>query len=137
MAEHPNKFKKLYDALDPVFQDLPSPWDRTLSSEFLRLQLVRVLRPDKLVPGMQRFVSATMGRQFVEPPAFDLSACLADSTATSPLIFVLSPGSDPMSALLAQAEAQRAAVETISLGQGQGPKAEALVGKAKVQVRRP
>ena len=57
-------------------------------------------RPDKVVPAVQDFVEAQLGRKFVEPPTFDLKACHADSTPVTPLIFVLSAGSDPTAALL-------------------------------------
>ncbi len=49
---------------------------------------------------MSAFVEARLGRRFVEAPPFELAACYADSSPTSPLIFVLSPGSDPTAALL-------------------------------------
>ena len=45
-----------------------------------------------------------------------------DSTCLTPLIFVLSPGSDPMSGLLKYADSMKVKVDSISLGQGQGPK---------------
>jgi dynein heavy chain len=45
-----------------------------------------------------------MGQKFVEPPQFDLDKCYQDSSALTPLIFVLSPGSDPMSVLLKYAD---------------------------------
>ena len=48
--------------------------------------------------------------------------CFQDSTCLTPLIFVLSPGSDPMSGLLKYADSLKVKVESISLGQGQGPK---------------
>jgi len=69
-------------------------------------------------------------QKFVEPPPFDLVECYADSTALTPLVFVLSPGSDPMSGLLKYSENLGVALHSLSLGQGQGPKAEKLITAA-------
>ena len=41
-----------------------------------------------------------LSHRYVEPPPFNLHACYADSSPTTPLIFVLSAGSDPTAALL-------------------------------------
>ncbi len=46
----------------------------------------------------QDFVTDVMGVQFIQPPPFDLAKCYADSNVQSPLIFVLSTGSDPTKA---------------------------------------
>ena len=56
-----------------------------------------------------------------------------DATKMSPLIFVLSAGSDPVADMLAFAEASGmgAKLESISLGQGQGPKAAKMIEKAR------
>ena len=58
------------------------------------------MRPDKVVPAVSDFVAATLGPQFIVTSATDLAACYDDSNATTPLVFVLSQGSDPTSALL-------------------------------------
>lgn len=68
-----------------------------------------------------------MGTNFIEPPPFDLRACYEDSTCSTPLIFVLTPGADPMTELLRVAEELGFGgkkLASISLGQGQGPLAE-------------
>uniref|UniRef100_A0A383V949 AAA+ ATPase domain-containing protein n=1 Tax=Tetradesmus obliquus TaxID=3088 RepID=A0A383V949_TETOB len=125
-------FKVVYDAADPVSAPLPPPWSSKLDA-FQRLLLLRVLRPDKLTTAISEFVKATMGPRFVEPPPLDIDRCFKDSTATTPLIFVLSPGSDPMSMLLKYAEGLKVQVDSISLGQGQGPKASKLIEAAQAR----
>lgn len=45
--------------------------------------------------------------RYIEPQDFKLSAIFADSASTVPIVFVLSPGSDPMADLLAFAEEKR------------------------------
>ena len=71
---------------------------------------------------MTAFVSKNLGQKFVDPPPFDLARSYADSNCTVPLLFVLSPGADPMAGLLKFAEDKGFSGDTfnaISLGQGQ------------------
>ena len=70
-----------------------------------------------------------MGEKFIVAPTFDLSKCYRDSSISTPLIFVLSAGSDPVADFLKFADemGMNEKYKSISLGQGQGKKAKALV----------
>eukprot|EP00730_Choanoeca_flexa_P005684 TRINITY_DN12001_c0_g1_i1.p1 TRINITY_DN12001_c0_g1~~TRINITY_DN12001_c0_g1_i1.p1 ORF type:complete len:650 (+),score=130.88 TRINITY_DN12001_c0_g1_i1:1084-3033(+) len=98
------------------------------------MTLLRVIRPDKAVPMCRIFVHNKLGAKFTEPPPFDLAESYSDSTPTAPLIFVLSPGADPMAQLLKFADTSGFSGDrfnAISLGQGQGPFAEQMIQKAR------
>ena len=82
--------------------------------------------------GVQKFVEDEMGRRYTEPPPFDLPACYDDSENTTPLVFILSTGSDPNKDI--QELARNLSMEdkwtSIALGQGQGAIAEKLIEKS-------
>merc|ERR1719271_2186024 len=78
------------------------------------------------------FVAENLGKQYIEPPPFDLEGCFEDSSVVAPMVFVLSAGQDPMTELLKFADAKGFGkkIKSISLGQGQGPIAAKLINEA-------
>jgi len=87
----------------------------------------RTIRPDMIVPAISKFVVGRIGEYFVTPPAFDLGIVFKDSASSIPLVFVLSPGADPLNNLEKYAETKKKQVFKVSLGQGQGPIAERYI----------
>jgi len=114
-----SKWKEVYDSPSPDTFPFPAPLDALTGLD--KLVVLRTLRPDKMVPAVQQFIVEKMGQKFIEPPTFDLPSSFADSSCSAPLVFVLSPGADPMAALLKFAEDKGFGLktQTISLGQGQ------------------
>lgn len=91
----PADFKPIYDSKEPCSVGLPDPWSERLSN-LQKMIIVRCLRPDKILPAVTKYVTDNLGKNFVQPPPFDLSESYLDSNCTIPLVFVLSPGADPM-----------------------------------------
>lgn len=127
----PRKWRKIYDAPDPHTMQLPGEWSTKLDS-FQKLCLLRCLRIDKIPEAVMNYVMEKLGQQFVEPPPFDLMSCFKDSTVLTPLVFVLSKGSDPTKAFndFASKMKMDKKARMLSLGQGQGPKAAKLIEEA-------
>lgn len=73
---------------------------------------------DALTAAASSYVAFELGTRFLEPPPFDLAQCYKDSTSQTPLIFILSQGSDPVSELLSFAKEMKMSrrFESISLG---------------------
>ena len=71
-------------------------------------------------------------RRFIEPPPFNLANCYKDSSNLTPLVFILSKGSDPTKAfnIFCTEMKFHKKVQSLSLGQGQGPKATTMIEDA-------
>ncbi|KAI8929129.1 dynein heavy chain domain-containing protein [Entophlyctis helioformis] len=127
-----SEWKHLMDTNDLHDIQFPGRWGSL--NEFQRLLIVRALRSEKMVPCLQDFVKVKLGHKFIEPPTFDLAGSYEDSNNRSPLIFILSPGVDPMAQLLKFADDKGFGgqkCQSISLGQGQGPIAAAMIRDAQ------
>eukprot|EP00743_Colponemidia_sp_Colp-15_P007299 GILK01007882.1.p1 GENE.GILK01007882.1~~GILK01007882.1.p1 ORF type:complete len:1232 (+),score=259.13 GILK01007882.1:87-3698(+) len=124
-------WQDVFDSVAPQDEPLPGDWQEKLS-DFQRLLVLRCIRPDKITTAVQQFVSKHLGEPFVEPPPFNLAESVQDSSAVTPLIFILSAGADPFSELTKFADEKRMLkkLSVISLGQGQGVLAAKMIDAA-------
>ncbi|KYN33583.1 Dynein heavy chain 3, axonemal [Trachymyrmex septentrionalis] len=124
-----SQWQAYYDLSNPQEHSFPPPFEHE-DENLRKLVILRCIRTDKLIAAVQAFIIRQMNASFVEPPPFDLQSSYDDSSNVTPLIFVLSPGSDPMAGLIKFAEDRgisKKDLMTISLGQGQGPIATDMI----------
>jgi dynein heavy chain len=130
--EFHKKFKKIFDATEAHLEKMPGEWEEKLTS-FQKIIILKAIRLDKVTAAVTNFIIEKIGQEFVDPPTFNLGNCYKDSDNVSPLVFVLSAGSDPSAGFKKFAEEMDmvSKIESVSLGQGQAPKAEKAIERAK------
>lgn len=106
-------------------------WNKRLTA-FQKLIFIKIFKEELVVFAITNFVRENLGQKFVESPAVDLATLYDNMNKITPLVFVLSTGSDPMGGFLRFAREKNYAdrIQAISLGQGQGPVAEKLIVSA-------
>ncbi|KAI9009714.1 dynein heavy chain and region D6 of dynein motor-domain-containing protein [Gaertneriomyces semiglobifer] len=100
---------------------------------FQQLCLLRCFRVDRVYNAVTNFVIKHMGEKYVMPPVINYQNIFDQSTPTTPVVFILSPGADPQSDLQKLAEARGFGgnrLKFLSLGQGQAPIALQLLETA-------
>jgi len=109
----------------------PGPFAR-LKGTFHALMLLKAVRDEKVAAALSAYVAMSMGRAFAEFPVVQLKQVFPDTNSHTPIVFLLSSGSDPTAMLFKFAASMNMSesLTSMSLGQGQGPHAERLVDKA-------
>lgn len=109
-------WERLYNSASPENEVWPEPFHEL--SLVRQAMFLRIFRIDKVVPVIQKLIEneKELGKEFIQPPSFDLEKSFKDSYNNVPIIIVLSPGADPMSELQKLAKASNALIRGISLG---------------------
>nr|XP_024218054.1 dynein heavy chain 7, axonemal isoform X1 [Halyomorpha halys] len=123
---HLDQWHHFYELGTPVFHDIPAPWSGKLSL-FQKLIVFRMFRSDRLIPMILNFVENQVGPEFIETPHVNLKETISNCHPYTPIIFVLSPGADPLKSILDLSTEMNSRFMTLSLGQGQGPVAEGMI----------
>lgn len=111
-----------YNSETPECDKLPQDYSGHLTS-FQKLCLLRCFRLDRIYRAITYFVTEHMGERFVQPPVVRFDNVHESSSPLSPIVFILSPGSDPAGDLFKLAEKSGFGgnrLKFLSMGQGQG-----------------
>ncbi len=110
-----------FDNDTPESAPFPLRYEESLT-DFQRLMLLRCFRVDRIYRAVTEYVTKIMGEKYVTPPIISFESIYEQSTPMSPIVFILSPGSDPATDLLKLAERSGFGtnkLKYLSLGQGQ------------------
>jgi len=67
--------------------------------DFNQIVLYKILKPEKASSLIQRYVLNKLGEFYAYPPINTIKDSYSDSDYKTPLIFILTPGNDPMADL--------------------------------------
>ncbi|ELU10552.1 hypothetical protein CAPTEDRAFT_221643 [Capitella teleta] len=113
-------WREWFDLDAPESATYPLKYDKV--TDFQRLMLLRCFRIDRIYRAITEYVTKIMGEKYVTPPIISFESIFEQSTPLSPIVFILSPGSDPASDLMKLAERSGFGtnkLKYLSLGQGQ------------------
>eukprot|EP01063_Lacrimia_lanifica_P018008 TRINITY_DN2498_c0_g1_i2.p1 TRINITY_DN2498_c0_g1~~TRINITY_DN2498_c0_g1_i2.p1 ORF type:complete len:1214 (+),score=616.18 TRINITY_DN2498_c0_g1_i2:88-3642(+) len=113
-------WREWYDIEAPENTPVPELDDKLDS--FDRLLLVRSLREDRAMLAALNYVADVLGKEFAEPLQLDFEQVIDTTTGVTPIIFLLSQGSDPSALIESSAKRRKKQIIPqggISMGQGQ------------------
>jgi dynein heavy chain len=141
IVEGSARFQEWYNYVSPEDEKLPSSWSACDKIPFKKLLIVRALRPDRMTIAITKFIKDILpeGPVFTDGDAqlssYDiLHKAYEDTTPSTPVYFILSPGVDVVADVekyaLSLGKMKGKNYHNISLGQGQEKIAEAKLDVA-------
>ncbi|KAK0178414.1 hypothetical protein PV328_002364 [Microctonus aethiopoides] len=118
-----------YEKERPEEEELPCSYQKNLDV-FRKLLLIRSWSPDRTLSQAKKYIIESLGKDYGEAKILDLDATWAESEPRTPLICILSIGSDPSPQITALAKQKTAQLRSVSMGQGQEYHARKLITEA-------
>ena len=121
-----DKWKRVMTSSSSIEEKFPEQFD---SLEFFhKLMIIRIIRPEQAVSLIKNYISTKIGSKYTTAPSFDVGKAYSESKNDTPILFILSPGADPLviiQSLCLNSQMDWDRVRNISLGQGQEEAAKA------------
>ncbi|XP_053322781.1 dynein axonemal heavy chain 11 [Spea bombifrons] len=130
------RWKKLVESETPEKEKFPQDWKNKTSLQ--KLIMLRALRPDRMTYAIRNFVEEKLGSKYVESTRPDLAKSYEETSPSTPVFFILSPGVNPLKDVESLGKKLGFTIDSgkfhnISLGQGQEKVAEEAIDKAAQQ----
>jgi dynein heavy chain len=101
MVEASPRFREWYNAATPETEKLPLDWSGLDKTPFLKMLVIRALRPDRMTIAIRNFCEAVLpnGTKYSQCDSTlstieVITESFETSTTTTPMFFILSPGVD-------------------------------------------
>uniref|UniRef100_A0AAR2JKW7 AAA+ ATPase domain-containing protein n=1 Tax=Pygocentrus nattereri TaxID=42514 RepID=A0AAR2JKW7_PYGNA len=126
IGRHDKQWKSWFDKEAPEEEVIPNTYDQSLDC-FRRLLLIRSWCPDRTIAQARKYIMDSMGERYAESVILDLEKTWEESDPRTPLICLLSMGSDPTDSIIALGKRQKVETRYVSMGQGQEVHARKLL----------
>ncbi|XP_045523813.1 dynein beta chain, ciliary [Pieris brassicae] len=129
----PKRWKKIVEMECPEREKFPQEWKNKTALQ--RLCMIRALRPDRMTYAVATYIEEKMGSKYVENRTVEFSKSFEETSPTTPIFFILSPGVNPLKDVEALGKAMGFTTDggnfhNVSLGQGQEIVAEQAMDEA-------
>ncbi|KAJ3091620.1 Dynein heavy chain 5, axonemal [Quaeritorhiza haematococci] len=126
VGKNEKAWKQWYEKDAPENEMLPSGYQNSLDA-FRRLLLIRSWCLDRTNTMAKQYIASSMGTKYAESQILDLDSLLSESDNRTPMICLLSQGSDPSADIENLARKYKIDIKAISMGQGQEVHARKLL----------
>ena len=123
IARNEGAWRQWYDQEAPEVVPVPDVEDRL--DKMHRMLLVRSLRTDRTMVTADEYIEEAIGTKYIETyplnmeKLYDEVEALVDAPERTPVIFILTPGSDPTDLIMGLAKKKKKDVKSVSMGRGQ------------------
>uniref|UniRef100_A0A3B4Y7S0 Uncharacterized protein n=1 Tax=Seriola lalandi dorsalis TaxID=1841481 RepID=A0A3B4Y7S0_SERLL len=128
-SQNERAWRTWFDHPAPEDTALPDGYEEKLDT-FRKLLLIRSWCPDRTTAQARHYISESLGQQYAEGLVLDLDAMLTESDTRTPMVCLLSMGSDPTENIERLAKSKGAPCRPISMGQGQEVHARRLLANS-------
>ncbi|XP_046400520.1 dynein axonemal heavy chain 8 [Ischnura elegans] len=125
-------WKVWYDKEAPEEEVIPDNYDQVMDV-FQKTLFIRSWCPDRTTAQARKYVASSLGEKFAEPIILKLEEMVEESRPNTPLVCLLSMGSDPSPQIEGLAKKSAIVLQAVSMGQGQEIHARRLLSQLLVE----